>query len=139
MTTLKIDLDDLIMALSARYELDDPSHYMDALTGRVIYAGEGHEDLPADLSTNPRYRWIEAVEGEEAVGIMERFAAQLPDVDSAARLHKALSEDEPMEAFMECLLSLSFARDAWFVFQHAAYTQLAQDWCKAQGIQPEWI
>jgi hypothetical protein len=67
MKTLTIDLDDLIIALATRYELDDPSHYLDLDSGEVIYAGEGLEALPPDLATNPRYRWIESVQAEPAL------------------------------------------------------------------------
>ena len=51
----RVDRDDLILALTAGDELEDCEHFLDAQTGLVLYAGEGVEDLPADLRSNPRY------------------------------------------------------------------------------------
>ncbi|MGH6648171.1 UPF0158 family protein [Aquabacterium sp.] len=139
MKTLSIDLDDLIMALSTRYELDDPSHYLDLEQGEVIYAGEGLEGLPADLATNPqRYAWIEAVEAEPALHIMEAFIAQLADEGDRASLTAAFEDNEPFEAFTEALADLSHLRGTWFSFQLAAYTELARQWCQDHGIEPQW-
>jgi uncharacterized protein UPF0158 len=139
MKTLIIDLDDLIMALSTRYELDDPSHYLDLDSGEVVYAGEGLEDLPADLTTNPRYRRIEPVQAEPALHILEAFIAQLTDQQARAQLTAAFQEDEPFEAFKEAMLALPQLRDDWFSFHQQAYAQLAQDWCHRQAIEPQWV
>lgn len=139
MKTLSIDLDDLIMALSTRYELDDPSHYLDLDSGEVIYAGEGLEGLPADLATNAhRYAWIESVEAEPALQIMEGFIAQLADEGDRSALTAAFEDNEPFDAFTETLADLPHLRGEWFQFQLAAFTELAQQWCRAHGIDPEW-
>ncbi|MES2089882.1 MAG: UPF0158 family protein [Pseudomonadota bacterium] len=132
MNASKIDLDDLIMALSSRYELDDPSHYLDTQTGEVIYAGEGLEALPADLKDNPRYRWIEPVQPDIALGIMEDFIAQLDEPDAAAQLRTAFEDNEPFEAFKEALAALPQLRDRWFLFHHQAYAALARAWIEQQ-------
>jgi hypothetical protein len=138
MKTLNIDLDDLIMALSTRYELDDPSHYLDLDSGEVIYAGEGLEGLPADLANNPRYAWIESVEAEPALHIMESFIAQLSDEGDRALLTEAFEDNEPFDAFTETLADLPHLRGEWFTFQLAAYTGLARQWCREHGIDPQW-
>ncbi len=139
MITLIIDLDDLIMALSTRYELDDPSHYLDVDNGQVVYAGEGLEDLPSDLTANPRYRWVEPIQAEPALHIIEAFIAQLTDQQARVQLAAAFQDDEPFEAFKEAMLALPHLRDDWFSFHHQAYSQLAQDWCHQQGIEPQWV
>lgn len=139
MKTLSIDLDDLIMALSTRYELDDPSHYLDLDSGEVIYAGEGLEGLPTDLATNPqRYAWIEAVEAEPALAIMERFIGQRPSEGDRDALMAAFEDNEPFEAFSETLAELPHLRAEWVPFQLAAYTELAHQWCRDHGIDPQW-
>lgn len=138
MKNLPIDLDDLIMALSTRYELDDPSHYLDLNTGEVIYAGEGLEQLPADLSTNARYAWIEPVQAGPALHVMEAFIEQLGDAEARARLTSAFQDNEPFEAFKEAILTMPHLRDEWFTFHQQAYSNLALEWCRQQGIEPQW-
>ena len=139
MKTLIIDLDDLIIALATRYELDDPSHYLDLDSGEVIYAGEGLEALPPDLATNPRYRWIESVQAEPALHVIESFITQLKNPQARATLTAAFQDDEPFEAFKEAMQTLPELRDEWFSFHHEAYSALAQDWCHQQGIDPQWV
>jgi len=142
MHTVTIDLDDLIMALSARFVLDDPSHYLDMQSGEVIYAGEGLEALPPDLVSNTRYRWIEPISGENSVAIMDRFLTEAAPGDAVAALQEALAQEAPLEAFMEALgepaPAMSQARDAWIRYQQQAHAELAQGWCLTQGIVPRW-
>jgi hypothetical protein len=138
MTHLTIDLDDLIMALSTAYELDDPSHYLDRDTGEVIYAGEGLEALPADLATNARYQWIEPASAEQSLHISEAFIEQLDDPQARARLKEAIQDNEPFEAFKDAMQALPHLRDAWFAFHHRAYADLARAWCHLQNIEPRW-
>jgi GNAT superfamily N-acetyltransferase len=136
--TLSIDLDDLTMALSTRYELDDPSHYLDLDSGEVIYAGEGLEGLPADLATNTaRYAWIESVEAEPALQIMADFIAQLSDENDRNALTEAFEDNEPFDAFTDALAELPHLRGQWVPFQLAAYTELARQWCQDHGIDPQ--
>lgn len=139
MKTLTIDLDDMIIALATRYELDDPSHYLDLDTGEVIYAGEGLEALPPDLTTNPRYCWIESVQAEPALHVIESFITRLKNPQARATLTAAFQDDEPFEAFKEAMQTLPDLRDEWFSFHHQAYSELASDWCQAQGIDPQWV
>lgn len=142
MHPLTIDLDDLIMALSARFVLDDPSHYLDMQSGEVVYAGEGLEALPPDLVSNTRYRWIEPISGEDSVTIMDRFVLEAAPDEAVSALKAALVQEEPLDAFMDALtkpsLAMSQARDAWVAYQHQAHAELAQGWCLAQGIRPQW-
>lgn len=139
MKTLTIDLDDLIMALSTRYELDDPSHYLDLENGQVIYAGEGLEALPTDLATNQaRYLWIEPVQAEPALHVMQAFIEQLSNAPARAQLTAAFEDNEPFDAFKDAMLALPALRDHWFSFHHQAYSELANEWCQYQGIEPSW-
>jgi hypothetical protein len=138
MTPLSIDLDDLIMALSTRYQLDDPSHYLDLDTGEVIYAGEGLEALPPDLGTNPRYRWIEPTQADPALHVMQAFIEQLDDPHARASLKEAFQGNEPFDAFIEAMLGLPHLRDAWFSFHHQAYSELAHAWSQEQGLDVTW-
>lgn len=137
--SLTIDLDDLLLALGALYELDDPAHYLDRQTGQVLYAGEGLEDLPADLKGNPRYVWIEPRSGEASLAQIEQFVAAIPDPLVRDVLTVAVHHDEPLEAFIAALPAFPAWRDAWVREQHEAGRLEALAWCHAHGIEPTWI
>lgn len=136
---LTIDLDDLTLALGSLYELDDPAHYLDRQTGQVLYAGEGLEDLPADLKDNARYVWIEPRSGEASLAQIEQFVAAIPDKLVRDVLTVAVQHDEPLEAFMAALPAFPAWRDAWVRAQHETGAQEALTWCHAHGIEPTWI
>lgn len=139
MKNLTIDLDDLIMALSTRYELDDPSHYLDLDSGEVIYAGEGLEALPSDLATNPqRYLWIEPVKAEPALLVIQSFIGHVSDPEARALLTDAFEDNAPFDAFTEAMASLPQLRGEWFSFHQRSYMDLAGQWCLQHGIQPQW-
>lgn len=131
---LAVDRDDLILALTAGDELEDCQHYLDTESGLVLYAGEGVEDLPADLKTSPRYLLIEPVGSEQLKQIMQGFIDQLADAAVAAWLRKALKAEQPGLAFKEALLSFPAEREAWFQYQHHAYEALADAWCLDHGL-----
>lgn len=135
---LTIDLDDLLLALGALYELDDPAHYLDRQTGQVLYAGEGLDDLPADLADNPRYQWIEPRSGEQSLQQIEDFVATIADPVVRDVLQQTVRSDEPLDAFMAALPAFPAWRDAWIRTQHEAGTQEALRWCHAHGIEPTW-
>ncbi len=131
---LAVDRDDLILALTAGDELDDCQHYLDTHSGRVLYAGEGVEGLPADLRDNPRYLLIEPVPPATLREVMTQFVEHLDDPAVAAWLRQALKHDPPGPAFKAALLSFPAQREAWLVHQHAAYEALADAWCRQHGL-----
>jgi hypothetical protein len=131
---LRIDRDDLILALTAGDELEDCEHYLDTQSGHVLYAGEGVEDLPADLRSSPRYLRIEPVALAELLRVMTGFVDGLDDPAVAAWLRKALQGDSPGPAFKAALLSFPAQRDAWLIHQHQAFEALADAWCHDHGL-----
>lgn len=131
---LAVDRDDLILALTAGDELDDCQHYLDTESGAVLYAGEGVEDLPADLRGSPRYLLIEPVPPTELQQLMEQFVDAVDDPAVAAWLRQALKQAPSGPAFKAALLSFPAQRDAWLAFQHAAYEALADVWCREHGL-----
>lgn len=132
--SLAVDRDDLILALTARDELEDCQHYLDTSTGAVLYAGEGVEGLPADLASNPRYLLIEPISSAQLRQIMVDFTEQLADAGVVAWLRKALKADQPGPAFKEALLAFPAQREAWFRYQHEAHEALADAWCLNHGL-----
>lgn len=134
MTLPQLDRDDLILALTAGDELEDCEHYLDAQTGHVLYAGEGVEDLPADLRGNPRYIRVEPLPPSQLLQVMTDFVDALADPAIAAWLRKALLSESPGPAFKAALLRFPSERDAWLVHQHQAFEALADAWCRDHGL-----
>lgn len=131
-----IDRDDLILALTAGDELEQCTHYLDSETGAVIYAGEGVEDLPDDLTRNPRYLLIVPLPAAQLVRLQADFIDQLDDAGIAAWLRKALQAEQPGPAFKQALQSFPAQRAAWFRYQHDAHEALADAWCREHGLLP---
>ena len=138
MPPLKIDLDDLALALTAGEDLDEASHYLDTATGEVLYAGEGVEGLPADLRENPRFRWIEPLASGDLLGIMDSYVSGLGDPAVAAWLRKSLQSPEPGPSFKQALLSFPGQREAWIRHQTDALARSAQAWSAGQGLEVDW-
>ncbi|HLF98024.1 MAG TPA: UPF0158 family protein [Methylococcaceae bacterium] len=138
MPKLKINREDLIEALTSRFEIVEGQWYLDTETGQVLLDGDGVEDLPEDLHDNPRYRGIDPISSNDAFRIMEDFLATVSDAKAATRLARALEGRKPFRRFKDELLDLPELREAWFQFRDAAYARLAGAWCKNNGIEVEW-
>lgn len=141
MAGLRIDLEDLIIALTWHDDVDSSRHWLDRDSGELIFASDGvdEDDLPADLEDNPRYLAIDPLESSQGFRVMEDFVAGLEDARLAARLEHALQHRKPFRHFKDVLLDHPAAREDWFAFEHAANTELARRWCEAQGLEVEWV
>lgn len=140
MPKLKINRDDLVLALTFQFELSDGNSYLDTETGEILFTGDGaEEETPEDIGDNPRYQWIERIDAHQSFHIMEDFVASVDDIGAAARLTDALSRSKPFRRFKDALLDYPALRQAWFAFEGAAHASLAQDWCAAKGIEVEWV
>lgn len=138
MPKLKINREDLIEALTTRFEVVEGQWYLDTETGDVLLDVDGAEDLPVDLHDNPRYRGIDPIPSHESFRLMEDFVDTVPDTKAAARLARALEGRKPFRRFKDELMDFPDLREAWFQFLDATHTRLAQAWCKDNGIEPEW-
>lgn len=140
MAKLRIDLDDLIIALTWRGELYDSRYWLDRESGELIFVSDGvpEDELPADLEDNPRYLAIDPLDSSEGFRVMEDFVAGLDDERLAARLDSALRQRKPFRNFKNVLHYHPAAREAWFAFEHAAQAEQARRWCDEQGLEVEW-
>ncbi len=136
---LHIKLDDLIDALTFNFELTDAGWYLDRQTGDVLLDADGAEDLPEDLADNPRYLPVEPMSSHEGLRIMEAFIATVANPQASDRLAEALSGRKPFRRFKDALLDYLDLRESWFAFEQAAHRELATEWCKDNGIEPEWL
>lgn len=139
MRKLKIKLEDLIEALTFRFEITEGGWYLDTETGDVLLESDAAEDLPEDIEDNPRYLWIEPIPSHESYQIMEDFVATVSDRKAAERLDRALAGRKPFCRFKDALLDFPALREAWFEFEHAEHERLAKEWCADNDIDPEWI
>lgn len=139
MLKLKINRDDLIEALTFRFEITEGAWYLDTETGDILLQAEGAEDLPEDLEENPRYLRIDPMESRVGYRIMEDFVATVTDAGMAARLERALEGRKPFRRFKDALFEAPALREAWFEFEKLAHQGLAREWCEENDIEPEWV
>lgn len=138
MSKLKISLDELIVALTTRFDAAEEAWYLDTETGELLLQTNGAEDLPDDLEDNPRYLAIEAVEAHDAFEVMDDFVTLIADEVAVSRLHAALEGHKPFRRFKDVLLDFPEYRQAWFAFEHEAQKKMALEWCQDNDIEPEW-
>jgi hypothetical protein len=139
MPKLKIKRDDLIQALTFRFELTEGGWYLDTETGEIILKGEAAEDVPEDIEDNPRCLWIDPIPSHDSYQIMEDFVATVSDAKAAERLTRALEGHKPFRRFKDELLDFPALREAWFEYEQAAQARLAEAWCEENGIEVEWV
>lgn len=139
MIDLIIKLDDLIEALSTDASSIDGGWFLDTETGSVLLASDAIDDLPEDLEDNPRYLAIDPISSHESFTLMEDFVAELGDSKEAYRLAEALARPKPFRQFKDTLCAYPELREAWFAYEQAAYTRLAEEWCEENGIKVAWL
>lgn len=147
MPKLKIKRDELIDALTFRFDMTDSAFYLDTETGHILLRSEDAEDVagdiedqvPEDIDDDPRYLRIEPIESDESFRIMEDFVETVQDAQAAARLNRALGGRKPFRRFKDVLLDFPHLREAWFEFERVAQARLAEAWCEENDIEVEWI
>jgi hypothetical protein len=138
MIRLTIDLNDLIDALTLRFELGEAQHFLDLETGEIVLVSDEVGEPPEDIEDGTRYRPIDPIESHESYQIMEDFVESLPESKLKNRLGRALDGRKPFRHFKDTLLDFPDTREAWFQFEHRAHERLAEAWCRDNGIEAEW-
>lgn len=138
MTRLTIDLDELIEALTFRFELSESQNFLDLETGEIVFVCDEIGEPPEDIEDGTRYRLIEPIESHQAFEIMEDFVDTLAPGKAKDRLSRALDGRKPFRHCKDTLLDYPDVRQAWFQFERAAHRRLAEEWCHDQGIEVEW-
>ncbi|MDI1278122.1 UPF0158 family protein [Methylobacter sp.] len=141
MTSLKINLDDIIQALTTRFDVVEGGFFLDTETGDILLSTEGLDDndLPEDLEDNPRYRLIDSLASHESFQIMEDFVDELGDTKEAGKLRDALNRRKPFRQFNDTLHEHTNLSDAWYAFEQQELKRLAEEWCEENGIKTEWV
>lgn len=139
MIDLTIKRDDLIQALSTDASGIGDGWFLDTETGSVLLDSDAINELPEDLEDNPRYLAIDPISSHESFSIMESFVTEFDDSKEAHRLTEALSHPKPFRQFKDTLFAYPALREAWFAYEQAAYTRLAEEWCEENGIKVTWV
>jgi Uncharacterised protein family (UPF0158) len=138
MSRLTIKRDDLIDALTFRFEITEGAFYLDSQTGEILLVSDAADEVPEDIEDNPRYIEIEPIPSDESYRIMEDFVATLSDAVAAKHLTRALNGRKPFRRFKDALLEFPQLREGWFEFEAAAYARLAQAWCEERELDVQW-
>lgn len=143
MSHLKIDAEDLIMALEDHsYEV---AHFLDLNTGEVLPVFmemdfDENDEVKEQIDADPfRYRRIEPLPSSMAFNVMADFVETLPDSKASRHLANALQKRRPFRNFKDALLYYPELREEWFRFHDQQFMQLADEWLKDEGIEAELI
>jgi len=139
MPQLTINRDELIHALTFRFEMLEGGAYLDTETGNILFTGDGADEVPENMEEDPRYLWIEPIASHESYRIMEDFIATVDDPGASARLVHAIEGTKPFRRFKDALHDFPSLRDAWFAFENAAHIRFAESWCEENGIEANWV
>ncbi|MGZ4970953.1 MAG: UPF0158 family protein [Methylobacter sp.] len=137
----KINLDNIIQALTTRFDMEEGGFFLDTETGDVLLKTEGidDDDMPEDLEDNPLYLLIDPLDSHESFQIMEDFIDSLDDTKDAVRLREALNRRKPFHQFKDTLYEHTDLSDAWYVFEQKELARLAGEWCEDNRIEAEWV
>ena len=144
MSTLKINLDEFIEALTTNFEILGSAWFLDTQTGALWLECEefeidGENDLPQDLHEDPRYQLIYPMDANDAFEIMENFAELQEDEKLAKRLFAILNKPKPFRRFKDAVNENEELSAAWYAFQKSQHQHYAERWCEDHGIAVEWV
>ncbi|MGZ5077699.1 MAG: UPF0158 family protein [Methylobacter sp.] len=138
---MKINLSDLIQALTTRFDMEEGGFFLDTETGDILLKTEGIDegDVPEDLEDNLRYLLIDPLDSNESFQIMEDFVDSLGDTKDADRLRDALNRRKPFRQFKDTLHEHTDLSDAWYIFEQKELERLASEWREENEIEAEWV
>ncbi|MEI7867462.1 MAG: UPF0158 family protein [Candidatus Methylumidiphilus sp.] len=144
MHKLPIDRGGLILALRSDLSSHEAAYYLDTETGALILFTEECREhpeygIPEDMEVNPRYLEIIPFRSHETFKIMEDFIDALEPGGIADHLIQTLSGKKPFRRFKDALYEYSDLPEQWFQFEDLALTQMAEAWCRGNGIEFQWI
>jgi hypothetical protein len=139
MIKLTIRRDDLIQALTFRFEMMDGGSYLDTATGNILFVGDGADDAPENIEEDARYIWIEPIDSHASYRIMEDFIATVDDPNVSAQLAHVIEGDKPFRRFRNALVDFPSLPEVWFAFENAAHIRFSESWCEENGIDANWI
>ncbi len=141
---LPIDRGGLILALRSDLSSHEAAYYLDTETGALILFTEECREhpeygIPEDREANPRYLEIIPFRSHDTFQIMEDFIDTLEPGEIADHLIQTLSGKKPFRRFKDALYDYPDLPEQWFQFEDLALTQMAEAWCRGNGIEFQCI
>jgi len=141
---LPIDRGGLILALRSDLSSHEAAYYLDTETGALIlftveFSENPEYGVPDDIQYNPRYLEITPFRSHDTFQIMEDFIDTLEPGEIADHLIQTISGKKPFRRFKDALYDYPNLPEQWFQFEDLALTQMAEAWCRGNGIEFQWI
>jgi len=160
MKRLKIDLDDIAMAMEFSSNIEESFRYLDTETGKVIYIDESvmddveegndkeiadypdwmkemAEDAKAVLDDDKeRFKEIPHIESHESYKVMEDFIYTIKDRKIQNMLLRAIQGRGAFRMFKDTIAEWPELEKQWFSYRDNAVRQEVLDWLESIGIEP---
>lgn len=137
MPAIKVDIEELIMALESQAEFGE--FFLDKESGEIIlisdYADDDADTKRQELDEQPdRFLYIEPIPSHTGWDIMEDFVRTVKNHDAQATLERARSGRKPFRSFKDELLRFSDIREQWFAYHTGRMTEIARDWLEENEV-----
>jgi len=160
MKKLKVDIDDIAVAMEFSSTLEESFRYLDTETGKVIYVDstvmddveEGNEgeieDYPDWMKEmaedtklvldddKERFREITEITSYEAYKVMEDFIYTIKDRKIQNILSRAIQGRGSFRRFKDTIAEWPALEKQWFSYKDNAVKQEVIDWLESIGIEP---
>ena len=161
MKKLKVDIDDITLAMESTGEFEENVCYLDTETGRVFSilgsvmddVEEGNEesikdypewmkeeviDAEAVLSDEKR-RFVEIpkISSHEAYEFMEEFVSNIKDERIRDRLFRAIQGKGAFRRFKDTISEWPDLEKRWYEYKDESIKKEVLDWLETIGIEPE--
>ncbi len=163
MKKLKVDIDDIALAMEISDEIEESIQFLDTETGEVINilrsvmddVEEGDEetindypewmkemvgDAEAVLADNmERFREIPKITSYESYGFMERFILNIKDEGIRNKLSGAIKGKGAFRRFKDTISEWPEIEKRWYEYKDESIKKEVLDWLESIGIEPEDI
>lgn len=161
MKKLKVDIDDIALAMETSNELEGSIWYLDTDTGEVIHIDssvmediededdEAIDDYPewmkemAEVANvvladnRGRFKEIPEITSHESYRIMERFILDIKDESIRNRLFGAIKGKGAFRRFKDTISEWPEIEKQWYEYRDEAVRREVLDWLESIGIEPE--
>jgi hypothetical protein len=161
MKKLKVDIDDIAIAMESSEGFEESVWYLDTDTGEVIHIDssvmediededdEAIDDYPewmkemAEVANvvladnRGRFKEIPEITSRESYRIMERFILDIEDERIRNRLYGAIKGRGAFRRFKDRISEWPEIEKQWYEYRDEAVRREVLDWLESIGIEPE--
>ena len=137
MPAIKVDMEELVMALESQAESGD--FFLDKNSGELVlisdYTDDDADAKRQQLDEEPdRFLYIQPIASHVGWGIMDDFVQSLKNRNAQEVLERALNGRKPFRSFKDELLRLPDIREQWFAYHAGRVTEIARDWLEENEV-----